>query len=194
MRVRPAALFLVLSGAGCGLLPSAPDGGTKDARVYGFGKPTLEVTIGGAHFDPSAPDQGAGVSLADQTNADGQVTVSLLRLSATHGSGAAGCALVLQRAGQGILPNSAGPYTIGSGSSATTPDGELDPVGGEQVAASGSTFYCASSSCDGTQFYLSAFDASHAEGYVTGLFQDASTGDPTTISCSFYLPMLGWSP
>ena len=87
-----------------------------------------------------------------------------------------------------------GGYFIGDGTSEQTPDGRVDPVSSETVAVPQATLACSGSGCAGATFSLTALDASHAEGAVSGTFQDLGGRGAASVVCSFYLPMAGWAP
>src|SRR2546423_11161457 len=87
--------------AGC--FPTAgAGGGSADGGLVGFNVPTLELTVNGVHFGPSAPDPGAYadlVTMYDTTT--GRAKGASFRLNVNLGS--AGCALAFDRYGDGVV-------------------------------------------------------------------------------------------
>jgi hypothetical protein len=190
----PLALALLGLG-GCGLFNQpGPDGGTHPMN-YGFGKPTLEVTVGGVHFGPATPDSGSAASLVDKRdNATGRVISSSFQATASLSGAGAACRLGLQREGDGVTPIGVASYLLAASSGGPTPDGAVEPIAGEAASSPQGSFACNGTTCNGAGFVLTAVDASHAEGWLSGTFEDVSGGAPVDVACAFWLPMSGYSP
>lgn len=191
------SLLVALLGAvlpGCGLLdfPSS-DGGTSTDLAFGFGKPTLQITVGSTHFGPAAPDPGSSAQLANQRDGSGRIVQS--RFTLLGSVGGATCAVAFERDGLGgIDPIGARSYLVGSGNQATTPDGTVAPTATQAVIVPQATLACSGSGCSGTGLVLTALDASHAEGYLSGVWADSLGRGSATVTCSFYLPLSVYQP
>ncbi len=163
------------------------DGGT----VVGYSAPTLELTVNGVHFGPSAPDPGAYADLMVTRDATGTATGGSFRLGASIG--AAGCALGFDRYGQGASLG-VGQYTVQSMQGSFTLDGTVYPTTGERVATPAGGAACTGTGCDGAAFVLSAVDATHATGYFQGTVQADSGAGQASVVCSFWVPMRTYAP
>ena len=184
-----AALLLCLDLAACDFSqPGSTPANTN--RQYGFGKPTLQVTVNGVHFGPAAPDSGSSASLVNVKDpSTGRIQQSIFRVSASAASVGALCILDAARAGDGVATIGAGPGYIFSLSGS---DGTVAPIEGEAVQIPQGTLQCAGSGCNGAGLQLTALDAQHAEGFFSGiLVANGGTGDTV---CSFYLPMSQYKP
>jgi hypothetical protein len=200
----PASTALVLLLSGCGLINppgSAGPGGVQDAGGGGggggsFGQPTLEVTIGGMHFGPSAPDTGSGVDLTTQRDATSQIVSQSLSISASSAASGASCALGFQRYGTSLSPLRGGNqlYMVSSQSISATPDGVVAPAASESVSAQGVVLSCSGSACDGTGLLLVTLAADHVEGTYTGTLSDPGGQGAAEAVCSFWLPTRTWQP
>lgn len=192
---RLAVLALLL--AACDFFPNQGDGGaTSDGGgQFGYGKPTLEVTIAGVHFGPSAPDPG---SRADYVNTrdsfTGRVTGSTFQAQASSSASGASCAVAVRRAGDGVDPIRVGAYQVIAASFGNTPDGAVSVVGNQGVAVPQGTWVCSGSGCGGGVFSLIALDAKHAEGFFSGTLASTAGGGITSVVCSFYLPIGTFNP
>ena len=191
-----AALCLAAGLGGCIFPPAGSDGGGGDAGTqYGFGKPTLEVTISGVHFGPSAPDPGSRADLV--TNRDsftGRASDTTLRVSASSSASGASCAIAVHRAGDDVAPLGPGGYQVVGGSLGATPDGAVAVVGGAAVAVPQGTWQCSGTQCGGGVLVITALDAAHAEGYLADTFASAADGSYARVVCSFYVPTGTFAP
>lgn len=169
------------------------DGGGADAK-YGFGGPTLQVTINGVHFGPAAPDAGSFATLVNARNQAGRIYQSHFQLQARSAAAKAVCAIDVQRFGDGVSTIGAGPWIVGPGSGARSADGEVDPVTGIGVQIPQGTWQCLGAACDGGAFVLNALDDKHAEGYVRGVYQNFQSGTAANVVCSFWVPVTGYTP
>lgn len=192
----PALVLLCASAAGCGLLDplKPPDGGAASTDLaYGYGKPTLQITVSGVHFGPAAPDSGTSAQYANQRDGSGRIITSRFTLLGSV-SGAT-CAIAFERVGAGgITPIGASSYFIGSGASPTTPDGTVAPTQTQAVVVPGYALGCAGNGCSGGAFVLSALDDKHVEGYVSGTWADTQGRGSANVACSFYLPLAVYQP
>lgn len=181
----------VLLGGGC--FPTGSDGGDGGSGgQYGFSAPTLELTVGGVHFGPAAPDPGAAADLVTTRDAiTGRITGSSFRLAASIGS--AGCQLAFDRYGDGTAIG-VGQYAVQSMQGASTINGTVYPTTGERIATPEGGAGCSGSGCDGAAFVLTAVDAMHAVGYFSGTVQADSGAGQAAIVCSFYVPMRTYQP
>ena len=166
---------------------SGSDGGSSGA----FSAPTLELTVSGVHFGPTAPDPGAFVDLVTTRDGGGKPTMSSFRMSASIGN--AGCALSFDRFGNGGTIG-VGQYTVQSMQGSSTLDGTVYPTTAERIATPEGGAGCTGSSCDGAAFVLSAVDAQHASGYFMGTVSaDSGAGDAPVV-CSFWLTTRTYTP
>jgi hypothetical protein len=193
MKVGILIPFVVFAPA-C-LLPGASSGDGGAPQSYGFGKPTLELTVNGAHFGPAAPDPGSAASLVNMRDAaTGRVTESSFRMSASIGSLGAACSVAVQRTGDGVDPIAALNYLLASGTTGPTPDGNVAPIEGENASVPQGAWQCSGAACNGAGFVLSHVAADHVEGWLSAGEQSISGGAPAQIVCSFYLPWSTYSP
>ena len=192
--LRAAALLVLTSG--CGFFDTTPrfDGGSTDT-AFGFGKPTLQVMVGGQRFGPAAPDNGSSAQFANMRDNAGRVVQSRFTVLGSVGGGAATCALAFERDGQdGIAPIAARSYLISGGNTAVTPDGTVAPTAGQAVAVPQAVLQCSGTQCAGGAFVLTALDATHAEGYASGTWADSQGRGFAGFTCSFWLPMSLYQP
>ena len=189
MRMALALGAVVLGGC----FPTGADGGDGGTGgQYGYSGPTLELTVGGVHFGPAAPDPGAAVDLVttyDSTT--GRASGASFRLAASLGS--AGCQLAFDRYGDGARIG-VGQYTVQSMQGAFTLDGTVYPTTGERIATPEGGAGCTGSGCDGAAFVLNAVDSTHAAGYFSGTVQADSGAGQAAVVCSFWLPMRSYLP
>jgi hypothetical protein len=178
--------------SGCGYFNSTDGDGGTTPTASGFGQPTLEVTVGGVHAGPVAPDGTAAASLIDvYDSTTGQLSQSSFQLSATGASVGAGCALNVQRYGA-VVPLGVGDWQLTGGAGTETGDGLAAPLGSPSVSTPSGIWQCSGDGCAGTVLTISVIDASHVEGYFSGTFTGPS-GDADVV-CSFYLPMSAYNP
>jgi hypothetical protein len=202
--MRPLALSLLVAVlGGCNLFdptgtPQGGGGGATGASggATGFGRATVEVTVGGVHYGPSAPAAGGSASLVDSRDANGEVTLSTFRASAATSDGAAGCTVAVQRSGQGVTPIGAGAGYIlqSSGEAGATPDGAVEPVEGESATAPSGAFTCSGAACNGVGLSLSYLGADHVEGWLSGTLPSTSGAGAADVVCSFWLPLGAYAP
>ena len=186
--VSTAALAAIFS-AGC--FPPGSSSGSDGGTGGAFTAPTLEVTVGGVHFGPTAPDPGAFVDLVTTRDGGGKPTASSFRLSATIGS--AGCVLAFDRFGDNAALG-AGQYLVQSMQGASTLDGTVYPTTGERIGTPEGGAGCTGSYCDGAAFVLSAIDANHASGYFSGTVQADSGAGSASVVCTFWLTTRTYTP
>jgi hypothetical protein len=179
----------VVGHAGC-----FPRGAASaDAGAYGFGGPTLELTINGLHFGPSAPDPGSSAQLSTARDpVTGRVTQSTLRVHAQSAQSGADCELVADRFGDGIAPIAVGVYHVAPPLGVATPDGTVSPVAGEGVAVPQGSWRCGA--CDGVVFGIRALAPDHVEGYLSGTLENSGGAPNADVICSFYVPMSAYQP
>jgi hypothetical protein len=190
---RVIAMWVLVAAvhAGCSSFGQPVDGGTGS---YGFGRPTLEVTIGGAQFGPEAPAAGSGIYLTSSRDPAGQEIDATVRISAQTASGVS-CQMAFQRFGQSLAPFHAGAaYQISGDATGDTPDGVVVPQGNQLMNTPQGSVQCAGSTCDGGALLLTVLQADHIEGTVTGTFQDPGGAGSAASTCSFYLPTLAFQP
>ena len=188
LSTRMAAAMVALLCSGC-FLPgsSSSDGGSSPA----FATPTLEVTVGGVHFGPMAPDPGAFVDLVTTRDQSGMPTASSFRMAATIGT--AGCTLTFDRFG-GNAALGVGQYTVQSMQGAATLDGTVYPTTGERIGTPEGGAGCAGAGCDGAAFVINAIDAQHATGYFSGTVQADSGAGQANVVCSFWIKPRTYTP
>src|SRR5262245_7661259 len=121
--MRLAAILILLGGCG-GLSPGSDDGGAA-----GFGMPTVEVTIGGAHAGPAAPDSSSGAWLSTGRDSAGRITQSTLQIVASSSAAGASCVLSVGRYGQDVLPIGIGAWELSSRTLSGSADGTVAPIG-----------------------------------------------------------------
>lgn len=191
------ALAAALALGGCEYFNQPVPGNDGGARSYGYGEPTLEVTVNGLHFGPAAPDPTAAASLIDSLDSVGRVTLSSFRVQASASSAGTACGLSLQRSGSSfggaVQPIGVGSYLLSSGGGAGA-SGTLQPIEGEVVSTPQGTWSCSGAACNNSGFVLTHLDADHAEGYLSGTFASATGGSIVQVVCSFYLPLSVYSP
>jgi hypothetical protein len=183
------AFWIAIFCGGCFPMGAADgsDGGSSGA----FTAPTLELTISGVHFGPTAPDPGAFVDLVTTRDGGGKPTMSSFSLSAAIGN--AGCSFSFDTFG-GASAIGVGQYTVQSMQGGSTLDGTVYPTTAERVATPEGGAGCTGSSCDGAAFVLSALDARHASGYFMGTVSaDSGAGDADVV-CSFWLTTRTYTP
>ncbi len=180
---------VLLALAGCGGL--GPPGG------FGFGGPTVEITVGGVRVGPATPDSGSGAQLVNTYDSRSNARVgSRLTLQGSVASLGAACAMTVQRIGGASAPLtgiSLGSYQVADDSTGQTADEAVDLVSGPTVTTRSGSFGCAGSECDGFALSLSILDSTLAEGYMSGTLHDGS-GTPVAVVCSFYLLMTQYVP
>lgn len=190
--MKRAFLIFVMTLGGCGGLfgdDNADGGSTMTTPMYGYGKPTLEVTINGVHFGPAAPNSDGVATLVNQRDAMGRVVQSTFSVVASSSVSGASCQLGVTRFGpNGVQPISAAPYQLVASDATTTPDGTVLPQSGGRVAVTQGSWSCAGATCNGGVLALSHLDADYAEGYLgVAMPNDAGMGVAQVV-CSFYLP------
>ena len=181
--------LLLLFAAGCGGLfgnGGDSDGGSQQAS--GFGTPTLEVTVGGVHSGPAAPDGNSFVDLVNQYDSTGSLSRSSLQIIASSTAANASCSLAADRYGEFVTSFGAGTYTLSGSGLNGTPDGTAAPSGAPAAATSQGVFTCTGSACNGVALSLSWIDANHAEGFFSGTLSGAD------VVCAFYLPTRTFRP
>jgi hypothetical protein len=186
--VRALAL-VIAAAAGCGGTAPTSSGPTGS---YGFGAPTLEVTVNGVHFGPAAPDPGSAADLNTVHDALGASSGSTFSFNAS--AAGAACAGTLQRFGAGAAPIVAAAYQLAAAAGDATPDGTVAPVGAQRAVVSAGAWQCAGSLCDGGVFSLTYLNADHVEGFLSAGMQSESGGPAAEVVCSFYLPMRTYLP
>lgn len=187
MRLLLGALLL----AGCNF---GSTGGADGGGGYGFGQPALQVTINGVQFGPAAPDATSYAELVTQRDGAGRVLQSTFTVAASASAVGAACNLVVQRFGSGATAIAALPYQLQVAGTNGTPDGTVAPIAGERVSVPQGTWQCTGSSCNGGTFNLSVLDASHAEGFLSGVFAHTGGVNDANVVCSFWLPMRTYQP
>jgi hypothetical protein len=189
LRTIDTAIWIAIFCGGC--FPTGATGGSDGGTSGAFSAPTLELTVSGVHFGPTAPDPGAFVDLVTTRDGGGKPTMSSFRLSASIGS--AGCALDFDRFGNGGAIG-VGQYTVQSMQGSSTLDGTVYPTTAERIATPEGGAGCSGSGCDGAAFVLSALDAQHASGYFMGTVSaDSGAGDAAVV-CSFWLTTRTYTP
>jgi hypothetical protein len=196
MRRRASTLFTIHTAAWIaifcgGCFPTGATDGSDGGSSGAFTAPTLELTISGVHFGPTAPDPGAFVDLVTMRDGGGKPTMSSFSMSASIGN--AGCALSFDTFG-GASAIGVGQYTVQSMQGGSTLDGTVYPTTAERVATPEGGAGCTGSSCDGAAFVLSAIDATHASGYFQGtVSSDTGLGDADVV-CSFWVKTRTYTP
>jgi hypothetical protein len=199
-RQRRLGLCALVLASGCGLFGngSTTDGGTStgDTNRNGFGVPTLELTINGVRFGPSAPAAGSVASVTSQRDASGVLQQTTFVVSAASSVSGASCSMSLVRFGNGIAGFRGGgaAYRVMSASASATPDGTVAPQGGESVSVPQGTWSCNGSDCDGGVLLLTTLAADHIEGAVSGTYLNPLSGTDADVVCSFYLPTGAYDP
>jgi hypothetical protein len=184
--MRWAAILLVLGGCG-GARPGSDDGGAVD-----FGKPTLEVTIGGVHAGPAAPDASSGARLRTVRDSLGRATQSTLTIAASSTAAGASCAIAVGRYGMDVLPVSVGAWELKSQTLSGSADGTVAPIGAPTASSALGSFACSGNACDGAVLQIVWLDANHIEGFFLGALGNGA--GVTEVVCSFYLPTLEYAP
>ena len=177
-------LFAFLVGIGCG---GAAPGDTTNQQS-GFGTPTVEVTVSGAHFGPAAPDSSSFVDLVNQYDQFGSLTRSTLNIFASSTAAMASCTLSADRYGEFVTSFGVGQWSLSGAGTGGTGDGTAEAIGSPTVSTNSGSFSCAGSNCGAVGVSLSYIDASHAEGFLSGTMSGAD------VVCSFYLPTRTFSP
>jgi hypothetical protein len=175
-------VVLILGLAGCWPTTSS----NTDAGTFGFGAPTLQITVGQAQFGPSAPDSGSYVDVVR----DASIGRAYTQIVASSAASGAGCNLYFERDGAGVQAIGVGQYALSTTPTSTT----ISPGAGEGVTVPGYSFHCYGTDCNGAYFTLSALDATHAEGYFTGNVTDDGGQGTTSTVIDFYLPVRTYSP
>jgi hypothetical protein len=181
--MRWAALFFLLLASACG--GAADDTSNQQS---GYGTPTLEVTVNGAHSGPAAPDSVSYVDLVNQYDQFGSLTRSTLTVVASSTAAMASCQLSADRYGEFVTSFGVGQWSLSGAGSGGTDDGTAEAIGAPTVATSAGNFACTGSNCAAVTISLSYIDASHAEGFMSGTMSGAD------VVCSFYLPTRTFSP
>lgn len=186
---------VVLAGlllAGC--WPTQPAGNTADAGAYGFSGPTLELTVNGVHFGPSAADPGSAADLLterDQTT--GAPQQSTLQIAVSSAATGASCSLAFTRTGNDVAPFHTGGYQVSSASVfGPTPDGIAQPISGLSIGTPQGAASCAGSDCDGAVLDLIDLAPSHVQGSLSGTMQNA--GVAASVVCTFYIATRSYRP
>lgn len=190
MRCR-LALPCLLTCLGCGFFDNWPTSDGGSAGGQGYGKPTLEVTVGGVHFGPATPGGGSAASLVNTRDEQtGRIVDSVFRVAASAPSVGATCSLNAQRFGDGVAPIRQGSFQFMDNGGRQ--DGTIVPVEGESVVIPEGSWMCTGAECG--SLVLLTLDETHVEGYLSGAFQRASDGSWASVVCSFYLPWGTYSP
>jgi hypothetical protein len=169
--------------AGC--FPAGAGSNGNDGG-YGFTAPTLELTVNGVHFGPSAPAAGSTASLQTQRDASGAVLSASFSVNAALSSASAGCQLSFVRYGGGIA---ALQYTVSSQSGAVTADGQVYAPTGERINTPAGGASCSGAGCDFAALALTALDGQHVAGYFSGTMQADSGAGQADVVCTFWLPL-----
>lgn len=168
---------------------------TTDGGVYGFGQPTLLLTVNGVRFGPSAPDRGAFADLVTMRDGSGRITDSQFRAGASSQASGAACNIAVNRFGLGATPIVAlVPYQLMSPGPSGTADGTVAPIIGESVSIPQGVWQCTGSTCDGVILSLSFASADHVEGILSGTLVHAGGMGAANVTCSFYLPTRSYVP
>ncbi len=166
-------------------------GGVGPPGSFGFGSPTLEITVGGVHVGTAAPDASSIASLIDQRDSGTNALISsTLTLDGTVASHGASCSMAVHRIGGStapLKPIGLGSYQIAEDPTGQTADLAVDLVSPPTVTTSTGTLSCAGSACDGFALSLSVLDSTVTEGYFMGTLVDG-LGSPSDVVCAFYLP------
>ena len=179
--------------AGCGLFGNASDdGGTNSGGTTvgsGFGMPTLEVTVNGAHSGPAAPDANSFVDLVNQYDSTtGALARSSLSIVVSSSGAGASCTLAADRFGQFVTSFGVGQYQLSASGLSDTPDGTATPTGAPAASTAQGVFTCNGSDCDGVGLSITWIDAVHTEGFFSGNLSGAD------VICAFYLPTRTFRP
>ena len=189
LRTLHTVAWIAIFCGGC--FPMGATGGSDGGTSGAFTGPTLELTVSGVHFGPTAPDPGAFVDLVTTRDGGGKPIMSSFRLSASIGN--AGCALSFDTFG-GAGAIGVGQYTVQSMQGGTTLDGTVYPTTAERIATPEGGAGCTGSDCDGAAFVLSAMDATHASGYFMGTVNADSGAGAADVVCSFWLTPRTYMP
>src|SRR5436305_1118358 len=88
---------------------------TSPKRTYGYGSPTLELTVNGIHLGPSAADAASGASFVTQRDqTTGTPQQSTLSISVSSAATGASCSLDFVRYGDDVAPFHTGGYQVSS--------------------------------------------------------------------------------
>jgi hypothetical protein len=189
--------MVVLLAAGCSLLnqPTPDGGGGGGGGTFGYGTPTLALTINGVHFGPDVPLAGSGVDLTTTRDSlTDHISDTKLIIGAQTAAGAA-CQLAFDRFGDDVSPfhANAGYMITGMGVTAT-PDGAVTPLGAQTVSVPQGAWSCGGSDCEGSVLLLTVIAADHFEGTVSGNFPNTGGAGDASVVCSFYLPTRSYQP
>jgi hypothetical protein len=186
------AAALAFFCGGCFPSTGSGGGGGSGGGAVPFSAPTLEVTVSGVHFGPSAPDSGSAGSLVTQRDATtGVVSDATLHINGSLTADGVGCNFVFDTFGS---PLGVGQYTISSQVQGTTPSGIVYPTGTERVQTPEGGAGCSGSACDGGALVITSVDAAHIYGYVQATVMADSGAGLADIVCTFWLPMSQYQP
>jgi hypothetical protein len=183
-----AAALLVLA---CDLDPTRADMATNSGNNGDGGAwkmPTFEVTVGGVHFGPGAPDVGSAAQLVNTYDSfTGRRQSSSFAVRASSAETGATCNVAVFRQGDDIASINVGAYQLQATSFGRTPDGVVVPLGSESVTIPQGTWSCSGSACNGAALVIIEADTAHVLGYIAGTYQ-ASTGSAShSVVCSFWV-------
>lgn|GEM_PF-6250747 len=179
--------ILALALPACSLFNGG--GSTTDGGgTYGYGRPTLQVTIGGATYGPSVLDSSSYVDVVDE-GVTGQLTHSSVTLFLSSAATGASCSLRGERFGVNVQPIIANVYTLVAPTGAQTQDGTVGPGSGESMVVPDGSFSCAGSDCDGGALVFTVLQRDHAEGYLNATLNDSLGRGSTSGTCSFWAPV-----
>ena len=184
--VRGATCFL-LSLGGCSLF-NGGGGSTDGGGTYGYGAPTLQVTIGSAKYGPSVLDSGSFVDIIDE-GATGALTRSSVDLVLSSAATGASCQLRGERFGSNVQPIIANVYALTAPTGVQTQDGTVSPGAGEQMVVPDGNFACSGTDCDGGALVFTVLARDHVEGYLTTTLNDSLGRGATSGTCSFWAPV-----
>ena len=198
MRMTSRALLSCLPIAalcGCGIFTPLGGTGSNDTTTNnnpsGFGTPTIEVTINGTHVGPTAPDSSSAARLTAMTNPQtGNVIESDFTVSVSSQSAGASCFIGATRQGtDGIAPFTVAGYQLVPVAGSVTPDGAAWPSPSESIGAAAGGWGCSGNDCNGGALVITALDAAHVEGYLSGTFPSSTGAGAADVVCSFYVPI-----
>ncbi|HEX2574680.1 MAG TPA: hypothetical protein VH877_34350 [Polyangia bacterium] len=190
---RHALPLLVTAAAGCGLFDNSGGNNNSDGGGTAYTSPTLEVTINGIHFGPSAPTSDSSASLINTRDSTGRVTSSVFRMVAASSQSGATCNVSAQRSGNDVAPIGQGGYTF-STQLGTPQYDAVAPIEGEGVTVPQGTFQCTGQACTGTVFAITRMSDTMIEGYVSGTWADSNGSFAAPVVCSFYVPLTSYVP
>jgi hypothetical protein len=195
-RIVGMAATLVLAFGAMGSDCFSTDGGS-DGGYVGPGAPSVEVTVDGTHVGPWTADATSYADLATTRDDAGQIVTTdlLIHVASAAGSNpAASCDLHFDRFGMNVPGFAAGITTLEAPVGDATSQGTTASVGPLSVVAGALTLQCNGSDCNGGILSISAMDANHVEGFVSGTFADPSDGQQSSTVCTFYVPWRSYSP